>query len=221
MKINKRGLDFKVIDTPLNRDFWLQNYPYWENETFDFLDRHLCTAKTFIEIGAWIGPLTIYAATKSRNVYCLEPDPIAYAELLENLNLNVINNVTALPVAISNDTAGIKIGSACLGQSGTSTVFSSNAVAVECITLQQLLDNNNIELGPSISCVKIDIEGHEEILLKDKMIFDLPCPLRISFHPGLYKDERQKQYMSNILPFLKYKKITMPLIVPDFFEINC
>lgn len=212
----KNNVSFKVIDTFLNRDFWLQHHSSWEQQSHDWLDKHLNPNKVFLDIGSWIGPLTLYAAQKCK-VVAIEPDPIAYDELLKNLMLNNLSNVLPINKAVSFNNESISIGCQVLGQSGTSTTFTTNAVNVQCLTINQILqeaDNKNV------SCIKIDIEAHEQVLLKDPMMLEITVPLRIAFHPGLFQGEEKKEYISDITQFFKAKKITVPLILPEFFEVN-
>ncbi len=61
----------------------------WEPHTFVLLDQHLRPNSVFVDIGAWVGPLTLYACTKPGvRVVALEPDAIALRRLRENLQLN-------------------------------------------------------------------------------------------------------------------------------------
>ena len=44
--------------------------------------------KIFIDIGAWIGPYTLIAASMGMKVYAFEPDKVAFQELKKNIELN-------------------------------------------------------------------------------------------------------------------------------------
>jgi FkbM family methyltransferase len=214
MQVNKRALSFNVIETDLNIDFWIHHYQNWEPRTHDWLDKHLSNDKVFIDIGGWIGPLTLYAAQKSLSVIAFEPDPIAYKELVENINLNGLTNILAVQKAVSTKSS-LSIGCETLGQSGTRESCSDNAVVVECISMREILS----ALDPSnISCLKIDIEGGERELLKDKTLWDLNIPMLISFHPGWFAEDRES-YINDIRPFLEYKNIILN-DYPDFFDLE-
>jgi len=55
-----------------------------------------------------------------------------------------------------------------------------------------------------VSVIKIDIEGHEQVLLKNhSLLWDLNVPMYISLHPGFKIDT--KQYFEDITPFLLKK----------------
>jgi FkbM family methyltransferase len=60
---------------------------------------------TVIDIGAHVGVLSIALAKKYPfiTVYALEPDPLNYASLQQNILRNGVRNVIALPLALSAD----------------------------------------------------------------------------------------------------------------------
>ena len=60
----------------------------WEPDSFDVLRRLLTPDSTFVDIGAWIGPLTLYGAHLAGHCYAVEPDPRAWATLTANIALN-------------------------------------------------------------------------------------------------------------------------------------
>ncbi len=60
----------------------------WEPHTFDVFDRFLDPDHSCVDIGAWIGPTTLYAARLARHVHAIEPDPVAHAELAANVAEN-------------------------------------------------------------------------------------------------------------------------------------
>jgi len=60
---------------------------------------------TLIDIGAHAGVMSIYLAKRYPfiKVYAIEPDPVNYACLIRNLELNGVTNVTAINMAVSGD----------------------------------------------------------------------------------------------------------------------
>jgi FkbM family methyltransferase len=72
-------------------EFWLTlSDGSWEPTTFRVLQAALTASGrgTYLDIGAWVGPTTLFAATLARRVLALEPDPRAFNELHANLALN-------------------------------------------------------------------------------------------------------------------------------------
>jgi len=60
---------------------------------------------TLVDIGAHVGVMSIYLAKRYPfiKVYAVEPDPINYACLIRNIELNEVTNVTAIDTLVSGD----------------------------------------------------------------------------------------------------------------------
>jgi FkbM family methyltransferase len=163
-----------------NYNFWTKYYPTWEQETFRIFDTHLQKDKVFIDIGGWIGTTCIYGSKKSKHVYVIEADPIAFADLSSNCTLNS-NNITPIHRAIYNksDTTVsfgknkfIKNAKLNDSMSQIYTDTSNNdCFIVKTITLSTLIDEYNINPN-EISLIKVDIEGGEENILDNLFTFN-------------------------------------------------
>jgi predicted RNA methylase len=83
INIHKFGVDFVVTPSiPSLDDFWKNIYQTeWETETFTSILPFLDINKTFIDIGAWQGPISLVAQQYSKQCLCIEPDPSAYEYL--------------------------------------------------------------------------------------------------------------------------------------------
>ncbi len=110
INIRQRGVNFQVHDTPLFQGFW-NNFYKWEPDTFDIFDRFLNKQYSYLDIGAWIRPTVLYGVNRAKHVYAIEPDPIAYRELLKNIQLNpgISSNVTCIPEALDDKRGPIKL----------------------------------------------------------------------------------------------------------------
>lgn len=64
--------------------WWIKRYKEWEDRTFIILDTFLDARRSFIDVGAWIGPTVLYGAAKAQHIYCFEPDPEAYRVLMRS-----------------------------------------------------------------------------------------------------------------------------------------
>lgn len=203
LEFNKFNTLIKAIENQNNSAFWRSHYSYWENSTFDFLFKYFDKEKTFIDIGSWIGPISLVASHWSKECICFEPDPIAYSEFLENIKINDINNIHLENKAVSiYDT--INLGDSILGQSTTRDSCDINSISCECVSISYILEKYNLD-NNNISIIKIDIEGHESELLQDKTLWDLKVPMHISLHPG-WKHNRE-EFFEKINPFFVYKGI--------------
>lgn len=76
-----------------HREFWSTVAEgEWEKTTFRVLRAALSNTpvnkKSYLDVGAWVGPTTLFAAHFVTRVIAMEPDPRAFAELLSNVRLN-------------------------------------------------------------------------------------------------------------------------------------
>jgi FkbM family methyltransferase len=167
---------------------WVNNNQ-WENDTFEYLDKYLKPNTGFLDIGAWMGPLTLYAAAKGHECWSFEPDPVAFNILKDNISLNNFN------INLFNLAIGDKDGEVGLGLKGNrgdsmSSILLPNPdnIFVKIVKLSDFILNNKIS---NISVVKIDIEGYE-IMIGDEIFESLKIlgypTLLLSLHKTLYND---------------------------------
>lgn len=152
----------------------------WETETLALLEPLVKEADLFIDIGAWIGPMTLFAASAGAKVLALEPDPVALEGLRANVALNQSEaggiEVEIIPRAIHHRAEALSLfpGPHGHGDSMSSLVSADGArnvrragagegvpAAVEAITLEEI--RARIPEGARY-LVKMDIEGHEYAL---------------------------------------------------------
>lgn len=151
---------------PYHSKFWRRaSAGKWEPETFAVLDRHLQPGRDYLDIGAWIGPTVLYAARKARRVWCFEPDPRAFRHLAWNIELNGLDNVSALPVALSGET-GIARMASFGGETGDSmtSLLNTGGDGFAAVTLGWEVFATQTDLA-GVSLVKMDIEGAEFAVL--------------------------------------------------------
>lgn len=207
-----------------NRHFWrrvLSND--WESETFAILKRYLRPELTFYDVGAWIGPTTLYASALCHRVIAFEPDTSAYRHLLHNLELNQIQNVTSFNVALAQPEGIRPAGSfgGYLGDSMTSLVYTPDVADVPmtqfvCLNLEQLIER--LEL-PVPDFIKIDIEGGEFDLLpaiSDLLLRFRPV-LYLSLHEP-YLPEAEREAAMNALVVLLEPIYTTLTPAEDFIR---
>ncbi|CAN7349624.1 FkbM family methyltransferase [Acidovorax sp. LjRoot117] len=88
-RISVGGRIFNVRADDARQPFWDRvQARAWEPHTFEVLRRFLQPDACCVDLGAWIGPTALYAATLSRCVHAVEPDPVAFAELSGNADAN-------------------------------------------------------------------------------------------------------------------------------------
>lgn len=105
-----------------------------------------------VDVGAHVGVLSIYLAKKYPyiTVFAVEPDPINFACLLRNIQLNAVTNVIAVNKAVAAD--GRTQLYCSPWDSGWTTLNAAIALPnrflrteqIECITLERLFETNHI-----------------------------------------------------------------------------
>src|SRR4029453_308456 len=106
-----------------------------------------------VDIGAHVGVMSIYLAKRYPfiKVYALEPDPVNYACLIRNLELNGVTNVTAINAAVSGDggrkTLYVDVSDSAWATTDASLACSRGPLRVEegaSVTLEELFDKHEI-----------------------------------------------------------------------------
>lgn len=169
-----RGREMRLLDVNAATRFVCREGDDWEPDTFDALDRFL-TGGPFVDVGAWCGIFSMYAASRSTVVYALEPDPVAFGLLMANLRLNDIGNVVALPFALWPESP-VKLRSHH-GWGDSMTGISREGVEQDFAALS--VDQVRHLVGvPDL--VKVDIEGGESQVVGDLLGWEVP--LHVSVH---------------------------------------
>jgi FkbM family methyltransferase len=174
-------------------DFWTRFETDWEPHLDQVLAEHLTPKTTMVDVGAWIGPVSLVASRMCARVVAVEPDPVAGMRLLANLARQRRQNVTVHPVALAASDGTVQIGRRAdrqFGDSMTSTIFTEDAVDVPALTLGSIIDEASPE---TVGLIKMDIEGGEEQVLPAcaATIRELGAPLLLSIHTALVVDARR------------------------------
>ncbi len=194
MRVQVRNVEFSVEEDEFG-PFWRRVVDgCWEPASFGVLDRVLTADSTFVDIGAWIGPLTLYAANLADRCHAVEPDPRARAGLLANVACNpgLADRIQVHSAAVGEAVGQAHMGSITSdvgGDSMSSLLFGTAATSwvVECVTLEGLISGFDI---PSLGLVKIDIEGAEVEVLNGsrEYVEKTHPPLFLSVHGRFWPD---------------------------------
>jgi FkbM family methyltransferase len=217
MQIRMRDVEFLVVEDEFAA-FWRRVCDGdWEPASFAVLDHMLTPDSTFLDIGAWIGPLTLYAANLVHKCHAVEPDARARAGLLANIGCNprLAERIQVHPEAVGEVPGQAQMGNITSdvgGDSMSSLLFgmAPGAWTVECVTLEGLIDSIDM---PSL--VKIDIEGAEVEVLKGSRNYleEVRPPLFLSVHGRFWPDPLPR--MRALLDVLSaYNEILTPELVP-------
>src|SRR6185437_4254023 len=139
----------------------------WEPETFRIFDRFIDRDHSYIDMGAFVGPTLLYGCQIAKRAYGIEPDPIAYAELKQNIDANrpVTDNVQLFEVCIAPRSGDVAFGNCGQGGDSVSSLLFGDRKThwtVQGMTFEDFVRQNDI-----VDCnfIKIDIEGGEYALL--------------------------------------------------------
>lgn len=201
--------EYFVLSDPNFIDFWKKyQLNLWENNLFTVLDKYLTKDTIFVDIGAWIGPVTLYAAKISKKVVSVEPDPVAFNILIEHIKINNLKNVYLENFALTEKTSDtISLGSNTFGNSGTSIYDLENEqIKVKAVNFANFIKIKDISNDKIF--FKIDIEGAEfEIVKKYNFLFkQLDNNLHITFHPLIFykKNKLETKLLKSRLIFISY-----------------
>jgi len=194
---------------PYHLGFWRAvNRGGFEPNYFNILDTYLHPNSVYCDIGSWIGPTAIYASQKCQQVYCIEPDMLAYKFLLQNIELNNLQNVKPYNLAISLHNGTIKMAShgGNLGDSMTSMVNvdpEKESFKANCMKWESWLDKFQIS---AIDFLKMDIEGGEFELVPEieNYLKDQKPAFHLSTHCLYIPAEERKVRMEKLIETLKF-----------------
>ncbi len=192
MKVDLHGVELTVEN---DKRFW-NEVKQWEPETFEIVKRYASQEKAFIDIGAWNGVVSLFAANHYNSVFSVEPDVVAFEKLLRNIELNGLLNVSAKNVAVSNTNGSTILNIADKGDSMSSLIprhegfsVTNQVQTVETETFESLISF----LKKPIGLIKMDIEGGELLVIPEMLEYleaNRP-PLYVSFHPFWFPEEEK------------------------------
>ena len=154
MKVTERFVIFKHMYGPLLEVFDKGEFRHVNVKGMDVVD-----------IGAFVGDSAIYFALRgAKRVIAVEPHPVAYTEMLDNIRLNNLKDViTPVNAGLASKPGKICIGDVTVAGTVTTRYTPSGHSGEECedeapaVTLGGLIEKYGIQ--PSI--LKMDCEGCE------------------------------------------------------------
>lgn len=164
----------------------------WEPELLEAFEQLIRPGDTVLDIGAWVGPTSLFAALLGARVVSVEADPRA-AELLRGniaANPGLAGRMTVVERAAAAVAGPISLAAPRKpGDSMSSVLLGARdgGWTVQAVTPAELLDLARPS-GDGALLVKVDIEGGEYDLIPALVPALPPGRVRgliVAFHPGL------------------------------------
>jgi FkbM family methyltransferase len=147
-----------------------------------------------IDIGANIGDSSIYfALCGASKVIGIEPFPKNYGIAKKNIELNNLSNkITILLAACGSSSDYITVDPDLQGKAESATAFKQG-VKVPLLTLENILNENNISSSDTTLVLKMDCEGceYDAILSSSASTLRRFSYIQIEYHFG-YKNLKEK-----------------------------
>lgn len=211
-------------------DEWIQQHVYffgvYDPVNINFIKTKLKPGDYFFDIGANVGCFSLTASFcvgDSGKVYAFEPVGKVYTRLNENIELNRLKNISAIPKAIYEKNTILRFYLASQENLGMSSIhkhdtMSGEVVEIKAISLDSFMDSNNIKKADFI---KIDIEGSELHALRGMVntIRKHQPVFMVEISEAVLKEESDRNQIFTFFDEFKYNKFVISdggaLIIPD------
>ena len=176
---------FTKTTRPLKGFYGIYLTPAYHDKTFEYCFKGTygtqfsdCLANIteeliFLDIGANQGLYSVLAGKNPavKKVFSFEPNQLIVPRLTNNLKINQIQASEIIPAAISNQTGELSLNTV-EGHSGKSTLRTVNNENKDTSTVKTIQTINHVELnkhipGQPLNGIKIDVEGHEEVVIQE------------------------------------------------------
>ena len=194
MEVDLYGYRVKVADLKVN-EYVFQNCDKgkWKPELYALLRAELRPGMLFIDIGAYVGSVTLFAAAMGNMVRAVECDPTSAAAMRENVSLNpeLAMRVKVLECAVAEQRGHVQFGArGGLGSSVGGLNFLNDEgrgdLEVKALELGDL-----VPYGPYF--IKLNVQGAEGRILwaaRETIKRDLP-PLHVYVRPLNWCEKRE------------------------------
>ena len=162
----------------------------WEVGTLAAIDQVVREDTLFLDIGAWVGPISLYAAFTAKRVVAIEADPVALDQLIRNIDANpeLAPRIDVVPRAFHwrHGTARMNARRKPGDSMSSLLPLSGTTWAAPTITPADL-----VALASSHDDVvlKMDLEGAEyDLLPKMQNLLARTRAAIVSFHPNILRE---------------------------------
>ena len=187
-----------------------------ETAEIDFLRKLPLDGKVVYDVGAFEGLISLFFASRAKQVIAWEPNPRNYARATTNVKLNNLANVQILNRGISNVPGTIELlydplmpgagsGDSAIKNQIRGSVKSAQRVSIPVVTLDDDVAQNSL---PIPDLIKIDIEGMELQALQGMhdLLANRKPELHIEMHGATTKEKIENALaVTSYLEALGYK----------------
>lgn len=198
-----------IVDSPSEEIFW-EKYctGNWESTLLNFLVQH-ANGGVFLDIGSWIGPISLLMAKHYEKVIAIDLDPVANEKFKANCSINNIDNIVLNEIGFADRESVVFVDGSKLGSSETSIFQVDNNKAIPARVTRFDDFVNQLTEAENISFIKVDCEGAEYLFLTQiyKFIRKRRVKVSISYHPFVLS--KYKYYFLKIVHWiiqLRYKR---------------
>ncbi len=161
--------------------------------------------------GAYTKIMSQYAGKKGK-VFSFEPIPETYGYLCNNIQKLLLENVTALNIALSDSSGKVKMEVPKFAEAGDNfyearivgtSDYSNKTFTVDCSTLDEIIKKYNS--NPVF--VKCDVEGHESFVFKGatRLLSEIKPVLFIEINENLNNASTETTWLLDTLTKAGYK----------------
>lgn len=142
--------------------FILQNRAFYERAMLEDVGSSLAEDALAIDVGAYIGNHTLFfSSVLGVRTIAFEPNPLAFAALQANVELNGINGLVELhPLALGAVSGTGEIVTADAGNLGNTTFQPNGQGEIQVVKLDDVIGEQRVHL------IKIDVSGGEADVLR-------------------------------------------------------
>lgn len=176
-------------------------YGTYEKGTLNIIDKILNKGDVFVDVGANIGLMSIFASLKVEEkgkVIAFEPNPKTKEILKRNIDLNKNNNIKIEGFALSNEIKEGRIYDRWDINRGGASLIKPEVVD-NSYTIQETTFTNYFKKSDIVKLVKVDVEGYELNVLKGAKDF----LLNSKYPPSLiieFSSNRSNTFGDNLFP---------------------
>jgi len=201
-----------TFSVELENDFYGESYwrriasNTYEPDTMSFLRNYVDSDCDFIDVGAANGAITLLAGALGASVKSYEAAPGIYEVAKRNIELNpqFRNKISIDNYAISSENGTLEFSKSSNGDVLSDIVFAGlgdEKFTIKVVKLSDVI--NNFHRVDKRLVIKVDVEGAEWKILKDKetldALFKHNAIVLLAIHPGFHRPVKSRRFAAKAI----------------------